>query len=136
MHILPIVLYFKTRKRYEVIRVHKGRELPLAIDRQHYVQLMVENLPTLRARLGLNQAELANMLGITRQTLSAVESGARELTWGNFISLLYVFTQNEETDPLLETLGIYTPELASLFRVTNISRLKEQNAQKKGGGKE
>lgn len=115
--------------------MHKGRELPLAIDRQHYVQLMVENLPTLRARLGLSQAELANLLGVTRQTLSAVESGARELTWGNFISLLYVFTQNEETIPLLETLGIYTPELASLFRVTNISRLKEPNTQKKGGGK-
>jgi len=116
--------------------VHRGKELPIEIDRQHYVQLMVKNLPTLRARLGLNQAELANILGVTRQTLSAVESGTRELTWGNFISLLYVFTQNEETIPLLETLGIYTPELASLFRVTNISRLKEQNTQKKGGGKD
>lgn len=116
--------------------MHRGKEFPIEINRQHYVQLMVENLPTLRARLGLNQAELANIMGVTRQTLSAVESGTRELTWGNFISLLYVFTQNEETIPLLETLGIYTPELASLFRVTNISRLKEQNTQKKGGGKD
>ena len=110
------------------------KDLPFNIDRQHYTQLMAQNLPTLRARLGLSQTELANILGITRQTLSAVESGARELTWGSFISLLYVFTQNEETIPLLETLGIYTPELTSIFRVTNLTRLREQNTQKKGGG--
>ena len=54
--------------------MHRGKEFPIEINRQHYVQLMVENLPTLRARLGLNQAELANILGVTRQTLSAVES--------------------------------------------------------------
>ena len=55
--------------------MHRGKEFPIEINRQHYVQLMVENLPTLRARLGLNQAELANMLGITRQTLSKWENG-------------------------------------------------------------
>ena len=116
--------------------MHRGKVFPFDIDRQHYAQLMAQKLPTLRAQLGLSQAELANILGVTRQTLSAVESGAREMTWGNFISLLYIFTQNEETIPLLEALGIYTPELTSLFRVTSINRLKNQNPQKKGGGEE
>ena len=114
--------------------MHRKKELPFEIDRQQYLRRMAENLPALRARLGLNQTELAGLLGITRQTLSAVESGARELTWANFISLLYVFTQNEETIPLLKTMEIYTPELASMFRVTNLTRLRESNPKKKGGG--
>ena len=115
--------------------MHRDKDLPFDIDRQHYARLMAQNLPTLRARLNLSQTELANLLGITRQTLSAVESGARELTWASFISLLYIFTQNEETAPFLETLGIYTPELAAMFRVTNIDRLRGRSTKKRGGGK-
>ena len=104
--------------------MQKGNPLPFELDRRQYARLMAQNLPTLRARLGLSQTELAQMIGITRQTLSAAESGARELTWGTFLSLLYVFTQNEDTIPLLEALGIYTPQLAEMFRVTGTGRLK------------
>ena len=114
--------------------MHKGKILPFDIDRQHYTQLMAKTLPTLRAKLGLSQTQLATMIGVTRQTLSAVESGTRPLTWGGFISLLYVFTQNEDTLPLLQTLEIYTPELSAMFRVTDIGQWKGPNGQTKGDG--
>ncbi len=104
--------------------MQKDNPLPFELDRRAYAQRMAQNLPTLRARLGLTQTELAQMIGITRQTLSAAESGARELTWGTFLSLLYVFTQNEDTIPLLEALEIYTPQLAEMFRVTGAGRLR------------
>ena len=106
-----------------MIRVHREKEFPFDIDRQQYAQLMIRNLLVLRAQFGPSQTELANILGVTRQTLSAVESDAQELTWGNFVSLLHVFTQNEESISLMEALGIYTPELTSLFRVTIITWL-------------
>lgn len=79
----------------------------------------------LRAKLGVSQTELAEMIGVTRQTISAAESGSRELSWSNFVSLLYIFTQNEQTVPLLMALEIYTKELASLFRITDLNRLKK-----------
>jgi len=97
----------------------------LSIDRKKYAKAMAENLPVLRAKLNLSQGELADMIGITRQTLSAAECGSRELAWNNFISLLYIFTQNEMTLPLLTALGIYTIELDSLFRRTDLKRLKD-----------
>ena len=100
-----------------------GRNI-LSIDRKKYARAMAENLPVLRAKLGLSQGELANMIGITRQTLSAAECGSRELAWNNFISLLFIFTQNEATLPLLTALGVYTSELEGLFRRTDLSRLK------------
>lgn len=110
----------------------KNKKTVLSVDRQRYAQLMAQNLPVLRAGLNLSQSELAEIIGVTRQTLSAAESGARELSWGNFISLLYVFTQNRKTLPLLQTLGIYTEELKSLFRVTELTGL----GQEQGGAAE
>ena len=98
------------------------------VDRNKYTRAMVENLPVLRAKLGVSQSELAEMIGVTRQTISSAECGARELAWNNFISLLYVFTQNEATFPLLTALGVYTPELASLFRRTDLNKLKKADS--------
>ena len=94
------------------------------IDRTKYTRLMADNLPMLRAKLELSQTELAEMIGITRQTISSAENGMRELSWGNFLSLLFVFYQNEATRILLPILGIYTPELAGLFNVTDLEKLK------------
>ena len=98
-----------------------------SIDRKKYTQAMANNLPVLRAKLGMSQTELAEMIGVTRQTLSSAECGARELSWNNFVSLLYIFTQNEETVPLLTALGIYTPELTNLFRVADLNKLKKSD---------
>ena len=97
----------------------------LSIDRKKYSRAMAENLPVLRAKLGISQSELADMIGVTRQTLSSAECGSRELAWNNFISLLYIFTQNDSTQPLLTALGIYTPELASVFRLTDLNKIKK-----------
>lgn len=104
------------------------------IDRSKYVKLMSINLPVLRAKLSLSQTELADLIGVTRQTISSAESGARDLSWTNFVSLMFIFTQSEMTFPLLETLGIYTQELAESFRVINLRKLGNLalNAQEKG----
>jgi len=101
----------------------------LSIDRKKYARAMAENLPVLRAKVGMSQGELADIIGVTRQTLSAAECGSRELAWNNFISLLYIFTQNEETRPLLAVLGIYTTELEGLFRRADLNRLKDKDKQ-------
>lgn len=100
------------------------KDMSYALDKSHYTRLMAQKLPVLRMALGLNQTELANVIGVTRQTLSAAESGARELSWGNFISLLFVFTRNEQTRILLEAFNIYTKELDSLFRIADLDALR------------
>ena len=89
-----------------------------------YARIMAENLPMLRARLNLTQTELGELIGVTRQTINSIESGSREISWGNFLSLLFLFTQNKSTQVLLPILGIYTPELACLFNVTDLRKLK------------
>ena len=68
-----------------------------------------------RARLGLSQTQLADCIGVTRQTISSIENQSRELSWTNFLSLLFLFLQNVQTAKLLPVMGIYTDELARIF---------------------
>jgi len=98
---------------------------PLGIDRKHYTRAMASNLPMLRAKIGVSQEELAKLIGVTRQTISATENKTRELSWPHFLSMLFVFTQNPETRDLLSVLGIYTPELERYFICTDLDGLRE-----------
>ena len=77
---------------------------------------MVENLPTLRKKLGVSQEELAGMIGVSRSTIAAIENKKRPLSWNMFLSLLLIFTKNDETDKLLSVLEIYTDELNSFIK--------------------
>lgn len=75
------------------------------------IENMTENLPTLRAKATLSQAKLAEMVGVSRQTLVAVENRKRKMSWSTFLACLLIFHKNEETDALLRLYEIYTEEL-------------------------
>ena len=92
----------------------------LSLDRKKYTKAMAENL----SALGLSQTQLADCIGVTRQTISSIENLSRELSWTNFLSLLFLFSKNADTARLLPVMGIYTEELESLFSFTDLNKLK------------
>lgn len=51
------------------------------------MSMLQNELPVLRARLGISQAKLAEMIEISRQTYNVIENGKREMTWPIFLSL-------------------------------------------------
>ena len=55
------------------------------------IELLSENLASFRAKAGITQAELANLIGISRQTYNAIESGQRVMSWNTYLSLLLFF---------------------------------------------
>ena len=77
---------------------------------------LADNLVMLRSRLDLTQAELADMIGLSRHTLMAIENKQREMTWSTFLSLVLVFIKNEETNKLLNILEIYTDDLNGMLK--------------------
>ena len=68
------------------------------------------NLAALRAKAEVSQSDLSAMLGISRQTYSAMESGAKPITWGAYLSLLLFFDYNAKTHAMLRDLRIF-PDL-------------------------
>ena len=74
---------------------------------------MVDNLLVLRKKLCLTQVELAEKVGIHRQTLINIEKKKRPMSWSIFVALLSDFRANSGTSDLLYHFGIYTGELSS-----------------------
>lgn len=78
--------------------------------RETVMNNMTMNLPTLRCKMGLSQEDLAKMIGVSRSTISNIENKRQPLQWSLFLSLLMIFTNNDETKKLLEPMEIYSDE--------------------------
>ena len=94
-----------------------------SIDRKEYSAKMVDNLPVLRAKLGLSQEKIAGIIGITRQTISAIENKSREMSWPIFLSLLFLFSKISDTQMLMKAMGIYDEYLEEYFTFTDLGQL-------------
>lgn len=79
--------------------------------REQLKKNMAKALPVLRARLNMPQAELANRIGISRQTLIKIEAGTTPISWITFLALYTFFNSIPETGSLLPSLGITTRDI-------------------------
>ena len=77
---------------------------------------MVTNLPVLRKALGVSQEGLADMIGVNRSTVAAIETRKRKLSWETFLALVLVFIKNPATDKLLNAMEIYTDEFNAFIK--------------------
>lgn len=72
-------------------------------EKEELILALTEILPILRAAIGISQGELADYIGVSRQTYSALEIGKRQMSWNTFLSLFLFFISNSETNNLLKT---------------------------------
>ena len=83
------------------------------------VENMTKSIVALRTMMGVTQEELADLIGVTRQTMYAYESKKRTMPWNIYLALLFVFENCETVCPLLKALEIYPDGLYSIFEQIN-----------------
>ncbi|WP_051192395.1 helix-turn-helix transcriptional regulator [Butyrivibrio sp. VCB2001] len=89
------------------------------VDRDKLIDILSEELPVLRAKIGLSQEELSDIIGVSRQTYSSIETKKRRMTWGTFLSLILFFDNNEKTSPMLQNIGAFPDSLKNLLNKSN-----------------
>ncbi len=77
------------------------------LSRKKLIEIMTDELPVLRAKLGISQGELAAAVGISRQTYSGIETKKQPMSWITFLALLAFFENNKETLSVLSTIGFF-----------------------------
>lgn len=79
--------------------------------------MLVEELPTLRAKIGLSQSEVGEIIGVSKQTYSAIETKKKKMTWNLYLALILLFSINEKTEKMLEASGAFSEELQNILNV-------------------
>lgn len=72
-------------------------------EKEELIDALTPMLPVLRATVGISQGEIADYIGVSRQTYCALEIGKRKMSWNTFLSLFLFFISNSETNSLLKT---------------------------------
>ena len=89
------------------------------VDRAELMKVLTDELPVLRAKIGISQGELSNIIGVSRQTYSAIETKKRNMSWNTFLSLILFFEHNEKTKDMLINLGVFPSSLEQMLNVNN-----------------
>lgn len=85
--------------------------------RKRLIKKLTYELPVLRARLGVSQADLAEKIGVSRQTYNSIETGKREMNWTTFVALIAIFQNNRETRNMLYRIDSFSEELSQVMIV-------------------
>lgn len=75
-------------------------------DQNRLIDILTEELPVLRARLRISQAELARGVGISRQTYSLIETKKQKMTWVTYMAMIAFFSGYAKTRQSLFELGL------------------------------
>ncbi len=89
------------------------------IFKNEYIVKLTESLSMLRAKAGVTQEDVADRIGIARQTYSAIECGRKSMSWNTFMSLILFFKENAQTKEVVRLLNIYTSELEKYITIAN-----------------
>lgn len=89
------------------------------LNKKELINILTKELPVLRAKIGVSQDEISNIIGISRQTYSAIETGKHQMSWNTFLSLVLVFGCNEKTSAMIDSMKIISPELSEAININN-----------------
>ena len=67
---------------------------------------LTKELPVLRKRCKLTQQQLGDIAGVSRQTITNIESGKCEMKWSLFLAFMFLFGLNEESADYLKQIDI------------------------------
>lgn len=80
-------------------------------EQRRYIDALTDELPILRAKAGISQEDLCNMIGTSRQTLSAIETRRRVMMWSTYLSMILFFDNNIDTREMLRNSSAYPGEI-------------------------
>ena len=98
-----------------------------AEEQKAYCGRLTAVLVELRKRLGQTQEEMESISGISRVTLSQIESGRSRMSWLHFTALMQLFVQNQETKELLYIRGILDERLLRVYQQLTPEEAPEYN---------
>lgn len=100
--------------------------MDISNKRSELISKLSVNLSALRAKMKITQSDLANAVGIGRQTLIAIENGTSKMRWDTFLAMMFIISKDPDAAELLELLDLKFSELNDY--IENIIYLRKENS--------
>ena len=88
-------------------------------EKDRLIAALTPELATLRTKAEISQEDLAEMIGVSRQTYGALERGARKMSWTTFLSLVLFYDCNQKTHQMLRSIKAIPQEMMKKFNAGN-----------------
>lgn len=85
------------------------------IVKNEFIEALAPELPLLRTKAEVSQGELANIIGISRQTYGAIERKIRKMSWSTYLSLVLFFDYNRKTHEMIRISPAFPQSLFEQF---------------------
>ena len=83
-------------------------------EKERFITTLTPHLAILRTKAEISQEEIANLIGVSRQTYSSIERKIRKMSWSTYLSLVLFYDHNQKTHQLMRQLSLFsTPEKLS-----------------------
>lgn len=87
------------------------------LDKRWLTVEMTNDLASLRMLIGFSTDEMGEILGISESVYQNIERGGRELSWSEYLTLLFLFHYNERTEAVVDVLGLYPNSLKEKLEI-------------------
>ena len=84
-------------------------------EKNRFIAALTPYLTILRTKPEISQEEIANLIGVSRQTYSAIERKIRTMSWNTYLSLVLFYDHNQKTHQLMRQLSLFPTELVTRF---------------------
>ena len=87
------------------------------IDVNWLTDELAKDLVPLRLLLGLSAEEAADIIGVSTSLYRQLENGSREVSWDQYMSLLFFYHYNMRTTEIVDNLGLYPDSLKEKIKI-------------------
>jgi|GEM_PF-206131 len=84
-------------------------------EQERFISVLTDELPPLRAKLGISQGEIAYLIGISRQSYSLIECKKKKMSWSVFLALVLFFDYNLATHQMIRSIHAFPEEMVERF---------------------
>lgn len=96
-------------------------------EKDELIKKLTFSLPALRGITKATQDEMANVIGVSRQTYNAIEVQKKKLTWNNYMALLLFFDYNPDSHIAIRQLEAFPSQLDECWLLDE-ARTKEDDS--------
>lgn len=84
-------------------------------EKDKFISSLTPELVPLRTKAEISQEDLASLIGISRQTYSALERKIRKMSWSTYLSLIMFYDYNQKTHQMIRAMGVFPYDVIKKF---------------------